>query len=163
MEVVAVANGYGKAAKLFSKDGSVIKSTLRGPFNASLWYIAVTSENKYILPGDKELLFYDGKGNKLTQLKAATYDMNNKLSEIKSLAVDASDRIIVGLAGNTISIHQEDGQFISKISTHASPNYTGLDVTSNRNIVATFTDNTLQVVDYSGNNGKVIQPPLWSQ
>ena len=155
---VALANSFIRTAKLFSVDGS-IKCTFKGPFKAYLWDIAVTPDDRYILPGDKELLFYDDKGNRLTYPASTTFDMKDKASDIKSLAVDSRGRIIVGLAGNTISIHQADGQFISKFATPARPNVRGLDVTSKGNIAVTFDDNTLQLMDYFGDNVKVVQPP----
>lgn len=151
-------------AQLFSHDGSV-KYTFQGPFRADLWDIAITPDNKYVLPGESEILFYDGKGNRLEYPKAVTYGLNNKPSGIRSLAVDIKGRIIVGLEGNTISIHHPDGRVLFKFATHAQTHTMGLGVTSKGNIAATFLDCTLKVMDYSGNIVKVVKPPqavsLW--
>ena len=145
-------------AQLFSHDGSV-KYTFQGPFRADLWDIVITPDNKYVLPGESEILFYDGQGNRLEYPKAVTCGMNNKPSGIRSLAVDIKGRVIVGLEGNTISIHHPDGRVISKFATHAQTHTMGLGVTSKGNIAATFLDSTLKVMDYSGNIVKVVRPP----
>ena len=85
--------------------------------------------------------------------------MKNEPAEIRSLAVDARGRIVVGLAGKTISIYQADGKFSFKFATHSTPRITGIDVTCKENIVVTFINDTLQMMDYAGSNVKVVQPP----
>ena len=144
---VALAN-WQRSAKLFSHDGGVICTFKCGPFSyPPIVDIAITPDNRYVIPGKSEILFFDGQGNRLEYPEAATYDMNNKPSFIMALAVDSRGRIIVGLYENTISIHHSDGQLISKFATNVRPNFGGLAVTSTGNIVATFDDDTLQVMD----------------
>ncbi|XP_072042741.1 E3 ubiquitin-protein ligase TRIM45-like [Amphiura filiformis] len=145
------------SAKVFSQTGHV-KYTFQSPLEASMYDIAITPDNRYILPGEAELLFYDSQGNRLKYPKASTYDTNDKPSDPVPLAVDSRGRIIVGLEGNTISIHHADGQLISKFAISDTPQW--LAVTSKGDIAATIGySGTLQLMDYSGNNVKEVQPP----
>ncbi|XP_072041977.1 uncharacterized protein [Amphiura filiformis] len=146
------------SAKVFSQTGDV-KYTFQGPFDASLYDIAIAPDNRYVLPGKAELLFYDSQGRMLNYPKASTYDTSNQPSNLRALAVDSRGRIIAGLESNTISIHHADGQLISKFATSDTPRW--LAVTSKGDIAATRTtgySSTLQLMDYSGNNVKEVQP-----
>ena len=154
---VATTTGSYKTAHIYSRNGD-LKYTFKGPFDVDIFDISITSDNRYILPGKAELLFYDDQGNRLKYPKASTYNANNKPADPRSLAVDSRGRIIVGLLdATTISIHHADGQLISKFAAPAKP--WRLAVTSTGEIAATFQDNTLQLMDYSGSNVRVVQPP----
>ena len=149
--------GWNRAAQIYSKNGN-LKYAFKGLFHVNIFDIAITPDNRYVLPGKAELLFHDDQGNRLKYPKASTYKANNKPADPTTLAVDSRGRIIVGLwHSTTISIHHADGQLISKFATPAKPQR--LAVTSQGDIAATFTDNTLQLMDYSGNNVRVVQPP----
>ncbi|XP_072041636.1 E3 ubiquitin-protein ligase TRIM71-like [Amphiura filiformis] len=148
-----IVNGYDKYCKLFSKDGKV-KYTFQGPFGESLFRIAITADKRYIIPGKAEILFYDQKGNMLN--KVSTYDMSNQPSNPKAVAVDLEGRILAGLEGKTISINYADGRLISKFATSDIP--TDIAVTANGDIAALI-GNNVQLMDYSGNNVRVVQPP----
>ncbi|XP_072041560.1 uncharacterized protein [Amphiura filiformis] len=153
---IAVANG-NKKAQVFSNDGKV-KCTFQGPFDASLSGIAITTDNKYILPGKGKILFYDSQGNRLNYPMVPTYNMSNKQQNPCSFAVDSTGRIIVGLEGTTISIHHRNGQFIFKFKAPSQPYW--LAITSKGDIaVSSYDDCTLRLMDYSGNNVRVVQPP----
>ena len=154
--LIAVTNGYEKQAKVFTKDGK-LKHNFDGHFDVWLYDIALTPDNRFVLPGKAELLFFDGHGKRLAT-NAATYDMNNKPSNPGTLAVDRRGRIIAGLYGNTISIHHgDDGRVISKFATAAERRY--LDITSHGDIVVSFADDTLQVIDYAGDIVRTVQRP----
>ncbi|XP_072042775.1 E3 ubiquitin-protein ligase TRIM56-like [Amphiura filiformis] len=154
---IAVTNGYNKTCKVFSKDGN-IKYIFQGPLTTSLVDIAITSDSWFVLPGKGQIQFYDSQGKTLTDYpNTPTYDMLNQPSTPRALTVDSSGRIIAGLRGNTISIHHEDGRLISKFATSGMPNW--LAVTYKEDI-AVVIDNTLQLMDYCGNNVRVLQPPL---
>ena len=154
---VAITTGFIKTAHIYSRNGD-LKYTFKGPFDADIDDFAITPDNRYILPGKAELFFYDDQGNRLKYPKASTYNANNKPANPKTLAVDSRGRIIVGLCNSTtISIHHADGQLISKFTAPAIPQR--LAVTSQGDIAATFRDYTLQLMDYSGNNVRVVQPP----
>ncbi|XP_072041524.1 E3 ubiquitin-protein ligase TRIM56-like [Amphiura filiformis] len=139
--------------KVFSQTGDV-KYTFQGPFDVTLHDITITPDNRYILPGETELLFYDSRGKMLKYPQASTYDTYDALPW--ALAVDSKGRVIAGLHGNTISIHHTNGQLISKFATPRTPRW--LAVTSKGDIAAQICD-TLQLMDYSGNNVREVQPP----
>ena len=89
--------------------------------------------------------------------------MQDKLSDANSVAVDSSGKIVAALVDNTISIHNADGSLISKFATQSEP--FRLAVTSNGQIVSSFyateseQSTSVQLIDYSGGNIRVIQPP----
>ncbi|XP_072042351.1 E3 ubiquitin-protein ligase TRIM45-like [Amphiura filiformis] len=154
---IAVTNGDFKTCKVYSKDGKD-KYTFQGPFDAPLYGIATTADNKYILPGKGEILFYDSQGNRLNYPKAPTYDMSNKPQTPFAFAVDSKGMIVAGLMGTTISIHHGNGQFISKFNAPSQPHW--LAVTAKGDIAVSSTeDKTLRLMDNSGNNVRVVQPP----
>ena len=133
---VAITTGYMKTAQIYSRNGD-LKYVFKGPFDAAIYDIAITPDNRYTLPGKAELLFYDDQGNRLKYPKAATYNANNKPANPGSLAVDSRGRIIVGLHDSTtIAIHHADGQLISKFTTPAKPQM--LAVTSQGEIACNF-------------------------
>ncbi|XP_072041228.1 tripartite motif-containing protein 2-like [Amphiura filiformis] len=154
---IALTSYSHKTCKVFSRNGQV-KYTFQGCFGAHLFDIAITTDNKYILPGNGEILFYDSQGNRLNYPKVSTCDMNNEPQIPYALTVDTKDRIVAGLLGSTISIHH--GQNISKFDAPSQPRWLGIAVTSKGYIaVSSRNDKTLQLMDYSGNNVRVVQPP----
>ncbi|XP_072041221.1 E3 ubiquitin-protein ligase TRIM71-like [Amphiura filiformis] len=155
---IAVTNGNNKTYKVFSQDGQV-KYTFQGHFIAYPNGITTTADNKYILPGKGEILFYDSQGNMLNYPKAPTYDMNNELQNPHTFAVDSEGRIVAGLGSSTISIHHGNGTFISKFKAPSQPYW--LAITSKGDIVVSspYTNKILQLMDYSGNKVRVVQPP----
>ena len=154
----AITTGHFRTAQIHSRNGDQKNISFKGPFDVDIYDIAVTSDGKYILPGKGESLFYDEKGNRMKNTKASTCNPNNNPANPTTLAVDARDRIIVGLSDNTaISIHRADGQLISKFATTAIPWYVA--ATSKGEIAATFQDHTLQLMDFSGNHVREVKPP----
>ena len=123
--------------------------------------IALTKVNKYVVDGNKEMLIFHSQGNKDSNVQL--YDMEDKLCHANSVAVDSNGKLIAGLQGNTISIHNADGSLISKFATQFRP--FRLATTSNGEIVSSFWDTkvthttSVQLMDYSGKNVRVIQPP----
>ncbi|XP_072042350.1 tripartite motif-containing protein 2-like [Amphiura filiformis] len=159
---IAVTDAYNKTCQVFSKDG-MVKYTFQGPFNAFLFGIAITADNKYILSGSGEILFYDSQGNRLQYPKASTYDIKNNPKNPVILTVDSKGRIVAGLLGGadntyTISIHHGNGKFISKFNAPSEP--TWLAITAKGDIaVSLYNEKNLLLMDYSGNNIRVLQPP----
>ncbi|XP_072041319.1 E3 ubiquitin-protein ligase TRIM71-like [Amphiura filiformis] len=154
---IAVTNGHNKTCKVFSKDGKV-KYTFQGPFDVDVYKIASTADNKYILPGKGKILFYDSQGKRLNYPKASTYDNDNEPCNPFAFAVDTTGMIVAGLMGSTISIHHGNGQFISKFKAPSQPRW--LAITAKGDIaVSSYDDKTIRLMDYSGNNVRVVQPP----
>ena len=50
--------------------------------------LGITPDNRYILPGKAELLFYNDQGKRLKYPKAFTYNANNKPANLRTPAVD---------------------------------------------------------------------------
>ncbi|XP_072049989.1 uncharacterized protein [Amphiura filiformis] len=123
--------------------------------------IAITPSNQYIIPGSygkNEFYIYDSQGVLVSTIP--TYDINNQPSRPRSVAVDSTGRIIVGLGWDghkTVTIHQPDGTLISKFETTSSPRK--LTCTPNVKLIISFVDITLQVMNQSGHNFSIIQPP----
>ncbi|XP_072048978.1 uncharacterized protein [Amphiura filiformis] len=123
--------------------------------------ISITPSNQYIIPGEygnNEFHIYDSQGVLVSS--TPTYDINNQPSTPRSVAVDSTGRIIVGLGWNdqkTVSIHQPDGTLISKYGTTSSPRM--LTCTPDDKLIISFADHTLQVMDQSGHNASIIHPP----
>ena len=125
--------------------------------------IAITSDNRCIIAPFNQIFIQcnDMRGNKL--FSTPVTDVNNKPSKANSVAVDLKGRIIVGQTDNTISIHHADGSVISKFATKFMPYR--LATASNGEIISSFYDRTLKrgisvaLMDYSGHNVRVIQPP----
>ena len=115
--------------------------------------IAITSDNRVVISGNYELLFYDDRGNKVADRTASSL----KDTTIQSLTVDSKGRIIVGLGNSQISIHCADGQFISQFTTRFKPIW--LAATWKGEIVATCDDGQTQIMNDSGENVRVLQPP----
>ena len=157
-DITLTKAGFGKQyAHVFYNAGGV-KHTFKGTFEAQLYDITLTHDNRYILPGKAEILWYDREGNPLkSSIAATTHDVNNKPSNPLTLAVDSTGKIVAGLHGNTISIHHGDGQFISRFATHATPRC--LAVTSQDQIAISFADKSLRIMDYTGNTVRVVQRP----
>ncbi|XP_072041229.1 tripartite motif-containing protein 2-like [Amphiura filiformis] len=154
---IAVTNGAFTSCKVYSKDGKV-KCSFSGAFDAAVHDIAITADNKYILSGRGEILFFDSEGNRLNYPKVPTYDMSKKPQKPIALTVGSNGRIVAGLEGTTISTFHGNGQFISKFEVPSQPRW--LAVTAKGDIAVSFNiDRTLQLMDYSGNNVRVVQPP----
>ena len=121
----------------------------------------MTKTNKYVIDGKEEMLKYNSQGNQISKLKL--YDMKDELSDPFCVAVDPNGKIIAGLADQTISIHDADGSLVSKFATRSQPYH--LAATSNGEIICSILDTYLgqctsvQLMDYSGGNVRVIQPP----
>ena len=149
-----------KGVIVFSRDGQVKCSIYDSPGTQD---IAVSPDNKYHRsPVDiEEIKTTDSNGKELDTTPIT--DVNNDTSVANSLTVDKDGKIIVGQAANTISIHNADGSLISRFATQFIPY--GLAATSNGEIVSSFYDTELeqgtsvQLMDYSGGNVRVIQPP----
>ena len=148
--------GLDYKAMVFTNKGER-KFSFKGPFDAHLCDIAITPDKKIIFPGKGEILVYDEQGNLLKNAKISINDMENRPCNIWSLAVDSRGRIVAGWIKNTISIHKSCGQLISKITLLATPDW--LAVTPNGTIVASLGEKQVQLMDYSGNNVRVLQPP----
>ncbi|XP_072041883.1 uncharacterized protein [Amphiura filiformis] len=152
---IAVTNGIHRSAKIFSKKADY-KYTFKGSFDTNLDDIVITPDNRYLLTGKHEILFYDSQGNRLSS--TTTYDITNTRSRPVTLATDSHGRIIVLLqTGKTISIHHADGHLMSKFTTQIRP--LGLAVTSQEDIVATMDNTSVQLMDYKGQNIRVLQQP----
>ncbi|XP_072049097.1 uncharacterized protein [Amphiura filiformis] len=145
---------------VFSRNGD-FKHVIKGS-PSEIFDIAITPSNQYIIPGkcDKTGFYIcDSRGVLVSTIP--TYDMNNKPSSPTSVAVDSTGRIIAGLGSygdkKTVSIHQPNGTLVSKFETTSSPSR--LTCTPDDKLIISFEDNTLQVMDQSGHNASLIQPP----
>ncbi|XP_072040466.1 uncharacterized protein [Amphiura filiformis] len=122
--------------------------------------IAITPNNQYVIPGvygKNEFHIYNSQG--LLVSTTPTCDINNQPSSPSSVDVDSTGRIIVGLGNThkTVSIHQPDGTLISKYETTSAP--LNLSCMPDDKLIISFDDGTLQVMDQSGENASIIQPP----
>ncbi len=152
---IALTNGNLRSAKIFGQDGKS-KYTFKGRFDSSIDDITLTPDDRFILTGNDEILFYDTQGNLLSSV--GTYDINNKRSWPVTLATDSRGRILTLLSSkNTISIHHANGHPISKFSTKIRP--LGLAVSSQNDIVATMDNRSVHLMDYKGQNVRVLQQP----
>ncbi|XP_072049988.1 uncharacterized protein [Amphiura filiformis] len=150
---------FSRNSHFLSWNGN-LKHIIKGsPSNIS--DIAITPSNQYIIPGKygkNEYYIYDSQGVLVSTIP--TYDINNQPSSPRSVAVDSTGRIIVALGYNkhkTVSIHQPDGTLISKYETTSPPRM--LTCTPDDKLIISFDDDTLQVMDQSGHNASIIQPP----
>ena len=156
-----------KGVKVFYHNGQVKCTIYDSP---GAMDVAVSPDNKYhSIPVDYQpIKTNDSKGKELNTTPIAV--VNNDLSNANSLTVDKDGKIIVGQSKNTISIHSANGSLISKFATQSLPYR--LAATSNGEIVSSFYDTKLerttsvQLMDYSGGNIRVVQPPaeikVWS-
>ena len=158
---VAVSSFENHVA-VFSREGN-FKHTLQDS-PSFVRDITITPNNQYIIPDIDRTGFrtYDSQGHLLST--TPTYDINNQPSEPTSVAVDSTGRIVVvlGYQGRdlyhkTVSIHQPDGNLVSKFQTQSSPRF--VTCTPDDNLIISFKDKTLQVMDQSGHNAGVIQSP----
>ena len=151
---------WDQGLKVFSRDGQVKCTIYDFPGSAD---VAVSPDNKYhSIPKDETSInTNDNIGNELKTTPIT--DVDDEISYAISLTVNKDGKIIIGLAKNTISIHNADGSLISKFATQARPY--SLAVTSTGEIVSSFMDveckagSSVQLMDYSGGNVKVLQPP----
>ena len=151
---------YDKGVKVFSRDGQIRCTLYDSPGAVA---VAVSPDNKYFSnpTGEMQIKTHDSNGKELSTTPIT--NVNNTPSKVNSVAVDPSGKIIVGQVKNTISIHNADGSLISKFATQSRP--FRLAATSNGEIVSSFWDTELkrstsvQRMDYSGGNVRVIQPP----
>ena len=149
----------GNGVTIFTRSGKT-KFAFKG-CPAHVASVAMTTTNKYVIDGEEEMLKYNSQGNQISELKL--YDMKDELSEPFCVAVDSNGKIIAGLADQTISIHDADGSLVSKFATRSQPYH--LAATSNGEIICSILDTYLgqctsvQLMDYSGGNVRVIQPP----
>ncbi|XP_072046403.1 E3 ubiquitin-protein ligase TRIM45-like [Amphiura filiformis] len=165
---IAVTDGIGKDVNIFSQYGQV-KYRFNYPFGSvhvDLLDIAITPDNRYILPGKGSILFFDDRGTcSMLAFTANTYDMNNKPADPWCLTVDSEGRIIAGIGGTTISIHETNGEFISKFPAPLAPcSRFALAATSSGHIAAAVGNSrqdqySVMILDYLGNTIKEIQPP----
>ncbi|XP_072046180.1 uncharacterized protein [Amphiura filiformis] len=148
---------FGKGVKVFSKDGQAICSFMNDC--SQITSVAVSHDNRYVVESGANydgLKFYTDEGSLLSCVPVS--DTSNEQSYVNSIAIDANDRIIVGLHNNTISIHYADGSLISKFATKHRP--LRLAATSEGEIVCSYHDVArAEIVDYSGSNVSKVQPP----
>ncbi|XP_072049466.1 uncharacterized protein [Amphiura filiformis] len=144
---------------VFSKNGN-FKHVIKGsPSNIA--DIAISPSNQYIIPGEygkNEFYIYDSEGVLVST--TSTYDVIYQTSSPKTVAVDSTGRIIVGLGCDdhkSMSIHQPDGTLILEHETKSSPRF--LTCTPDDNLIIAFDDDTLQVMDQLGYNARIIKPP----
>ncbi|XP_072049096.1 uncharacterized protein [Amphiura filiformis] len=129
---------------------------------SEIFDLAITPSNQYIIPGKpgkNEFYIYDSQNVLFST--TPTYDINKQPSNPTSVAVDSAGRIIVGFGYNghkTVSIHQPDGSLISKFETTSPPRR--LTCTPDDKLIISFHINdTLQLMDQSGHNASIIEPP----
>ena len=147
-----IVSNYKAHVAVFSDRGTYKHSFMK---SQSASDIAVTPNGHYIITESGQFCMYDEDGN--VEETFPTYDMNHELSNPRSVAVDSHGRIAVAVGAKTISIHQPDGDFISKFGTTACPDK--LTWTPDGKIIGSFMDNTLQIMDQSGLNVNIIDPP----
>ncbi|XP_072044931.1 uncharacterized protein [Amphiura filiformis] len=148
---------FEKGVKVFPRGGQVKLSFMDDC--TKILGVAVSHDNRYIVAnGDdcKGLQFYTSEGKYLSCVHVT--DATDNKSNLNAVAIDANDQIIAGLVLNTISIHYADGSLISKFATKTRP--LRLAATSEGEIVCSFYEGKcLELMDYSGSNGRVLQPP----
>ena len=153
---IAVTSKH-KGVRVLSKTGQVKCSFMK---NCQLLRDTVVShDNRYVVANGhnfKGIQFHTKNGNYLSNVPVS--DTTGKKSNLISVAVDASDRIIAGHDRNAISIHYADGSLISKCATTSMPFC--LAATSEGEIVCSCSDRQcLELMDYSGSNVRTVQPP----
>ena len=147
---------------MFSRKGN-FKHVLQGSPSGA-YDVAATPSNqniRYIIPGKTEFFIYHSHGSVVST--HPTYDrgwVKNWPSKPRSVAVDSTGRIIVGFGWDdqkTVSIHQPDGTLISKFQAPSSPRK--LTCTEYDKLIISFDDNTLQLMEQTGNNPSIIERP----
>ncbi len=149
-----VVCSWEKGVRVFTREGKVKCKLFE---HTGAVDVAVTQQQTYVIVTQEDnckILLCD-KSGKETNI---TLDMNKQSSLINSVAVDVNGRILVGHVRKSISIHNIDGSFISKFTTQTEP--FRLSATSTGEIVSSVNGgDSLQLMDYTGGNIRVIQPP----
>ncbi len=163
---------WEKGARVFTREGKIKCTLYDSPGSVD---VAVTKDNKYLsIPIKKcQISSHDCNGQQVNTTTLTSVE--GETSNANSLAVDPSGKVIVGQTLNTISIHNTDSSLISKFATSSEPYH--LAITSNGDIVGSFLNEneedggegedddgvgggaSSQLMDYSGKNVRIIQPP----
>ena len=156
---------FNKGVKVFSRDGKIKCTLYDSPGAAD---VAVSPDNKYYSKPIRKwkIQIHDSNGRSKRFGNIPITNVSNAPSNVSSVAVDSSGKIVVGHTANTISIHNADGSLISKFATQSWWSWPlRLAATSNGEIVSSIWETELkrstsvQLMDYSGGNVRVIQPP----
>ena len=168
-----IAIASSKNVQVFSRDGSLLYS-FKSPQSHQ---ITVTPDKKYILSAQDGTTYYDFHRKQESQMSILD-DSMQPINPI-SLAIDSDGKLItasgdikgtpswIGLITAMIvqsshqppkiSIHQPDGSFISSFTPDAIPRQ--LDVTPNHDIIVTLDNDSVQLIDYTGNNIRTLASP----
>ncbi len=168
---IAVAST--RNVQVFSRAGSLLY-TFKAAASSQ---VIVTSDKKYLLNTPEGISCFDFPNKHKSTIQIT--DDRNQMINPASIAVDPNGHIIAASGSSEgsqswfgyvssmiitsthqeprISIHQPDGAFISSFKTGANTRYVA--VTANHDIVATTDDNSLQLMNYSGNNIRILAPP----
>ncbi len=157
-DIAVCTSRYG--VKVFSRSGE-IKHTLN--HSSCLIDVAVTQDNKYIcVPLDEcQLVIFDDGGSKIEA--APILNESNMLCNGNAVTIDSRGKVIVGNDSTGITIYNSDMNLISTFPTMSRIYH--LSATSEGEIVASIEDplseqgSSVQMMDYSGNNIRTIQPP----
>ncbi|XP_072044839.1 uncharacterized protein [Amphiura filiformis] len=146
---------FAKGVQVFSRNGQVKCSFMDDC--TKIKGASVSNDNRYVIGNGYEgLSFYTKEGKYLSGV--SINDTRGNKSYVISIDIDANDQIIAGLVNNTISIHYADGSLISNFSTNSQP--FRLAATFDGEIVCSYRQiPSLQLMDYSGSNVRVLQPP----
>ncbi|XP_072042343.1 E3 ubiquitin-protein ligase TRIM45-like [Amphiura filiformis] len=153
---IVVTNGK-KQAKIFSINEKR-SINFDHKFDSNLYDVTYSPDIGYIFPGKNKICFFYGvDGNWKLNSSKPIKRTNNNNNTPKTLAVDRNSRIVLGLICSMISIHDQEGTFLSEFPIPGVPCYLG--VTSKNEIAVTVDCNTLWLMDLSGGNKRKVPPP----
>ena len=147
---------HDKHAAVFSMSGD-LELTLEGPFVHQLYDVAITPDNRYILPANNGILSYDSRGVK-EKLVNEVVTHKGKTTHAKTVAVDSAGRIVAGLDSCTITIQNSEGSEVSTFRTPSRPRF--LAITPRNEIAVTYQGmgGALKITDYDGNDSRDLKP-----
>ena len=152
-----IVTSYEKGVTIFSRNGEETHTFMEDC--TKVCAVAVAHDNRCVFANGKAykgIQFHTAEGKYLSNMPVK--DTNDKVSNLNTITINSKDQIIAGLVKNTISIHYADGSLISKFQTSDKPK--SVAETSDGDIVCSFRKSaTLQLMNYSGSNVKVIFPP----
>ncbi|XP_072039634.1 uncharacterized protein [Amphiura filiformis] len=169
---IAVASP--RNVQVFSRAGGLLYSFKA----ASCDQVIVTPDKKYLLNALDGLSCFDFPNKQKSAIQILD-DTKQSINPV-SLGVDPNGQIIAASGSSNgshatwfglissmiltssqeepqISIHQPDGSFIRSFKPTAYPRHIAM--TSDKDIIATLDNDSLQLMDYSGNNIRILAPP----
>ena len=152
-----IVTNFDKGVAVFSRNGQEKCTFMKDC--TKVMSVSTSYDNRYVIANGSEhkgIQFHTAEGKYLSNVPVK--DAKDKDSNLNTITINSKDQIIAGQVNNTISIHYADGSLISKFQTTDRPK--SVAETSEGDIVCSFRKSaTLQLMNYSGSNVKVIHPP----